>query len=175
MRPHLWIIAGPNGSGKTTLTRRFISGKLPVVNPDDIAAALNPGHPEAPEIAIRAGREALSMQRRLLASRQSFALETTFSGNRELAVMREAKAAGYAVNLIFVSAGTAELSIFRIKTRTASGGHHVPDDDVRRRYPRSYANLEAGLVLADYAWILDNSGRHFSLSAFPSGVRRSGP
>ncbi|MEK9499123.1 hypothetical protein V2H77_22210 [Photorhabdus sp. P32] len=36
-RPQLWVIAGPNGAGKSTLVRRHLTGKLPVVNPDDIA------------------------------------------------------------------------------------------------------------------------------------------
>ncbi|EYU14783.1 hypothetical protein [Photorhabdus aegyptia] len=35
-RPQLWVIAGPNGAGKSTLVRHYLTGKLSVVNPDDI-------------------------------------------------------------------------------------------------------------------------------------------
>ncbi|ETF02177.1 zeta toxin family protein [Advenella kashmirensis W13003] len=44
--PKLWVVAGPNGAGKTTLTRRHLTGHLPVVNPDDIAAEIDLGHSE---------------------------------------------------------------------------------------------------------------------------------
>jgi|GEM_PF-3753757 Uncharacterized protein conserved in bacteria len=37
----LWIIAGPNGSGKTTLTQRHLAGRLPVLNPDEIALEID--------------------------------------------------------------------------------------------------------------------------------------
>ena len=39
--PQLWVVAGPNGAGKSTLTRRYLAGRLPIVNPDDIAQALD--------------------------------------------------------------------------------------------------------------------------------------
>ena len=39
--PKLWAVAGPNGAGKTTLTRHHLTGHLPVVNPDDIAAEID--------------------------------------------------------------------------------------------------------------------------------------
>ena len=77
----LWIIAGPNGSGKTTLTERYIEGKIPVINPDNIARNLNPANPTDPATTLRAGREALMQQRQSLEQGKSFALETTFSGN----------------------------------------------------------------------------------------------
>lgn len=77
--PHqLWIIAGPNGSGKTTLTRRHLMGRLPVINPDDIAKALNPANPEAPATAFQSGRQAVSLQKKFIAERRTFAVETTF-------------------------------------------------------------------------------------------------
>ncbi|CAA7619274.1 AAA family ATPase [Magnetospirillum sp. UT-4] len=161
----LWIVAGPNGSGKTTLTRKHLASRLPVVNPDDNARELAGVATVAADTAIRAGRQALTRQRQLIAARQSFALETTFSGNRELALMRDAKAAGYKVNLVFVCTDTPELSIGRIMVRVADGGHHVPAADVRRRYQRSLANLPAGMALADRTWLLDNTRSRMRLVA----------
>ena len=38
--PQLWTIAGPNGAGKTTLVSRRVTRRVPVVNPDTIAAEL---------------------------------------------------------------------------------------------------------------------------------------
>jgi predicted ABC-type ATPase len=40
-KPQLWIIAGPNGAGKTTLTQAYFVQRIPVVNPDEIAAKQN--------------------------------------------------------------------------------------------------------------------------------------
>lgn len=153
----IWIIAGPNGSGKTTLTRRHLDGKLPVINPDEIAKGLNPSNPEEPRTAMQAGRQALALQKQYVAEQRTFALETTFAGNREVALMKAAKAAGYKVNLVFICTDTPQISMGRIVSRVADGGHRVPGADVERRYRRSLANLPAGLAAADRAWLLDNS------------------
>lgn len=161
----IWIIAGPNGSGKTTLTRRHLAGKLPVVNPDEIARIINPTHPEALGTAMRAGRDALTQRRQLIADRRSFAVETTFSGNQELALMKDAKAAGYKVNLIFICTDSPLLSMGRIALRIKDGGHRVSGPDIERRYRRSLANLPQGLALADRAWLLDNSRTRMRLVA----------
>ena len=155
----LWIMAGPNGSGKTTFARRHLVGRLPIVNPDEIARELNPARPFTPENAIKAGRLALEQQERLLAEHRSFALETTFSGNRELAFMRAAKAEGYKVNLIFICTGSPLISTGRIALRTEDGEHFVPREDVERRYHRSLGNLAEGVALADRAWLIDNTGK----------------
>jgi len=37
------------------------------------------------------------------------------------------------------------------------GGHDVPEEDQRRRYPRTLANMKRLLPLADLAVIFDNS------------------
>lgn len=142
--PQLWIVAGPNGAGKTTVADRWLSPRIPVVSPDTFAAenGLSP---------IQAGRAAVAEQERLLAARESFALDTTLSGNRELALMTRAVDAGYKVNLIFVCVENLALCQARILERTDSGGHAVPPKDVARRYGRSLANLPSACVLASGA------------------------
>lgn len=161
--PQLWIVAGPNGSGKTSLTRKHLLGKLPIVNPDEIAAQLS-GPNRSPQ-RMQAGRQALAIQHQHLDQRDTFALETTFSGIRELALVQKAKAAGYKVNLVFLCTNSPMTSMARIAQRVRDGGHFVPDDDVARRYQRSLANLAAGVSLADRAWLLDNTGERMRLVA----------
>lgn len=40
-RPNLWVFAGPNGAGKSTLVHEHKAKEhMPIVNPDDIAAAV---------------------------------------------------------------------------------------------------------------------------------------
>ena len=93
----------------------------------------------------------------LLASRQSFLVETTLSGNTYLKMMARAKAAGYLVVLLYVGTEDVEINLQRVRQRVRKGGHDVPEEDQRRRYPRSLANLERALKLADEAILFDNS------------------
>lgn len=165
MRPQVWIVAGPNGSGKTTFTRRHLIGRLSVVNPDEIAREIDPSRPETPEVALRAGREAIARRRQLVAAKASFAIETTFSGNSELAFMRAAKASGYKVNLIFVATASPLVSAGRVAGRVEDGGHFVSRRDIERRYYRSLENLAEGVALADRAWLIDNSSKRPRLVA----------
>jgi predicted ABC-type ATPase len=44
-RLDLWVFGGPNGAGKSTLARRLLAGKIPIVNPDDLAAEIDLEHP----------------------------------------------------------------------------------------------------------------------------------
>jgi predicted ABC-type ATPase len=152
----LWIVAGPNGAGKTTLADRWLAHRIPVVSPDAIASSQGVS-------PIQAGRAAVLEQERLLAAGASFALDTTFSGNRELVLMKRAAEAGYKVNLVFVCVESLAFCYTRIHERVDSGGHAVPAEDVARRFGRSLANLSAAFVLADRVMVADNTGRNLRL------------
>ncbi len=53
---------------------------------------------------------------------------------------------------------SAELAIARIKQRVQEGGHHVPADDVRRRFKRGINNFfNLYEPLADSWMLFDNS------------------
>ena len=148
--PQLWIVAGPNGAGKTTIAERWLASRIPVISPDNLAAI----HGLSP---MQAGRAAVREQERLLASGVSFAVDTTFSGKRELDLMRRARTAGFKVNLIFICVTSAALCQVRIEERVSSGGHSVPARDVARRFERSLNNLTVALSIAERTFILDNT------------------
>ena len=63
------------------------------------------------------------------------------------------------VRLIYLCLSSPERSIRRVRERAAQGGHDVPDEDIRRRYARSVANLSTAIRLADEAVMYDNSGK----------------
>ncbi len=84
-------------------------------------------------------------------------VETTLSGNTYLKMMSRAKAAGYRVQLLYVGTENVDINLQRVRQRVRKGGHDVPEEDQRRRYPRSLANLERALALADEAILFDNS------------------
>lgn len=155
--PHVWIVAGPNGAGKSTLVAQHLAGRMPIINPDDIAAAL-PRRPGGTLDELLAGREALRERERMLGSGHSFAIETTMSGNNPTRFMREASGRGYALTLVYVGIASAALSLQRVRDRVAAGGHDVPIDAVMRRYPDTMGKLATALGLVNRAYIVDNSG-----------------
>ena len=73
-------------------------------------------------------------------------------------MIRSARQRGFEVHLIYVSLDSPERNIQRVKERVAAGGHHVPDEDVRRRYERSLANLAEACRISSEATVYDNSG-----------------
>ena len=153
------MVAGPNGSGKSTLTASIVfEGNANLIDPDAIASRLNPRLPA--RSAVPAAREAILRCKTLLDNRASFVVETTLAGHGAMGLMRRAQKAGYQVNMVYVSLGTPELHIERVRLRVARGGHDIPDSDIRRRYWRSLLRAPEGLKLADEATVLDNSGLH---------------
>ena len=153
------IIAGPNGAGKTTFTNEFLSGdqsRLPFVNADIIAAALNPTNPEAE--AFRAGRLMLQRIQELADRGESFAFETTLSGRGFARAIPGWQSLGYRVELYFLSLASPEAAIARVERRVRQGGHHVPDDVVRRRFYGGLANFHQMYKdLVNHWSLIDNS------------------
>lgn len=157
--PVMTVVAGPNGSGKSTLTRiaREAFQDSPVLDPDAIAKKLAETYAEGGS-AIDAGREVLKRAHELVVLQQSFVVETTLSGNTYLHMMREAKALGYLTVLLFVGTSNVEINLQRVAQRVQDGGHDVPEEDQRRRFPRSMNNFRRAYELADEVIVFDNSG-----------------
>ena len=126
-----------------------------MIDPDAEARKIRPEEPEL--AAVAAGKQAIKLARNYVNNNQSFAVETTLSGNTYLKMMRDAKRKGWQVNLIYIGIDNVEVDIDRVAQRVASGGHDVPIEDIRRRYKRSLENLPIALQLVDNASIYDNS------------------
>ena len=155
-RKQLWVLAGGNGAGKSTFYRLFLEPRgLAMVNADDIARALRPDAPEAASYDAAADAELL--RERLLESGASFCFETVFSHPSKIDFVARAKALGYRVIIAFFRLDDAALNLARISQRVAAGGHDVPEEKVRARLPRAFANIRAALPLADDAIVIDNS------------------
>ena len=148
--PVIYAIGGPNGAGKTTFAREFLPavGIEPFLNADSLAAGLSPLRPEA--MAIPAARLLLERWRALVAARTSFAFESTFSGRTYAPMLRAARAAGYTVNVCYLWLPSDRASLMRVRSRVREGGHHVPPEDIQRRYLPSVRNFfELYLPLSD--------------------------
>jgi predicted ABC-type ATPase len=156
--PSFTLVAGPNGSGKTTLTRygRESFQQLAVLDPDAIQQGLV-ATSEGSASAIHAGRAVLRLAEEFLEKGESFVLETTLSGNTHLRMAKHAQAAGYVFVFIFVGTESVEINLDRVRQRVVKGGHDVPEEDQRRRYSRSMANMRIAFGFADRALLFDNS------------------
>lgn len=159
-RKQVTIIAGPNGAGKTTFALAYLpcEANCPVfVNADLIAAGISPFGPEA--AAIRAGRVMLGEFRHYVRNGRSFAFETTLSGRSLVRMIRQWRAEGYFVKLIFLSLRTPEEAIRRVAKRVSQGGHDVPESVIRRRFHKGLANYRCLYRKCVDHWShFDNSG-----------------
>jgi predicted ABC-type ATPase len=138
--PRLTIIAGANGCGKSTLTSRssFIY-KTPLLDPDAINKAFQPSIPGAS--AVAAARQVLISAERHIKKGESFAVETTLAGMHYLQRMVDARNRSFEVVLVYIGTENVEINLARIRDRVLTGGHDVPESDVRRRYQRSFKSL----------------------------------
>ena len=160
--PVLIFLAGPNGSGKSTFFDEVLAPLgLPYVNADRIAVALRAADPSASagEIDRRAFSAAEGLRAAFVQARVSFCTETVFSDRvgAKLAFLKEARALGFVVFLVFIGLGSPALSVARVMQRVAQGGHDVPDAKLHARFPRVLANLRAALPVVDEAFLFDNS------------------
>jgi predicted ABC-type ATPase len=112
------------------------------------------------KLKIAAGKMVFTKIDSLVSQGRSFAIETTLSGQYLVRFIKNLKEKGYVITLIYVFLDNPELAIDRIKVRVRTGGHFVPDQDVRRRfYPgkKNFWNIYKDL--ADY-WEIYYNGEH---------------
>lgn len=161
--PRAIVFAGPNGSGKSTLIGGFQAAqKLPdlYINADDIARTEFGNISDLRERNLQAARTAESRRRDALASGASFAFETVMSTPGRVALLDEARARGYQVELAFVATRDPHINIARVAARVAQNGHDVDPLKIIERYQRTLALLPSALDLSDYAYVFDNSNHN---------------
>ncbi len=120
----------------------------------------------ADEIALDLGADAYTaaaiadaMRRSLVVDRKSFVFETVFSDpvGDKIEFLKSAETAGYTVVLFFIGTKGAEVSEERVAMRVLKGGHDVPSDKLRERYPRVMQNLRRALAELANVRVFDNS------------------
>lgn len=152
-RPLLIAIAGPNGAGKSTFYQSHLAAAyLSFVNADHIAHEMGIGSYAAANVAAE-------LRRRYIEERRSFVFETVFSDpvGDKLAFLKRSEAAGYTVILVFLGIPSPTVSEERVGIRILGGGHDVPLDKLRSRFPRTMANLAAALRTVQNVFVYDNS------------------
>ena len=163
----LYVIAGCNGAGKTTASYTILPEILDCrefVNADEIAKGLSPFQPE--KAGIEAGRMMLNRIKKLLESGESFAFETTLSTRSYVKFLERARQHHYQITCLFFLLDSEELAISRVETRVKEGGHHIPEEVIRRRYKsglRNFFNLF--LPKVDNWLFVNNSGDTYEIIA----------
>jgi predicted ABC-type ATPase len=151
--PNLFILAGPNGAGKSTSAPELLSGVRKVaefVNADLIQK-------DAGVSEIEAGRITLGRLNALAEAGKDMAFETTLASHLLLPRIRRMQAAGYRFHLYFFWLPSADMAVQRVALRVASGGHHIPEDVIRRRYERGLDNFFNYFSVAADTWVLMNN------------------
>ncbi|MCE1184674.1 MAG: AAA family ATPase [Zoogloea sp.] len=169
LQKQLIVVGGPNGSGKSTFADEYVRlFRLPYLGADTIAAELRPDDPHAAR--VHAGKLFVRRLREALLAGESVVLESTLSGKGMDKHLLHARALGYQISLIFVTLDSPSLSIARIRERVANGGHHVPDEDVIRRFGRARHHFwQTFRYLADDWQLFSNTGEGFRLVAIGQG------
>jgi len=142
--PTIWVIAGPNGGGKSSIVGEMIrESGADYFNPDELTRKLmdrNPGLAldDANTLAWEAGKQQLE---NAIATRQSFAFETTLGGRTISRLLHRAAARGMVLKIWYIALDSADHHVARVKARVARGGQAIPPQRVRERYDQSRANL----------------------------------
>ena len=155
--PLLHLVAGPNGAGKSTFYARHIAPSFnsPWINADDIAQVMFGA--EASARSLEAAALAATTRTALITQRASFATETVFSHPSKLALIEEARDAGYYVALHVILLATPELSAARVDYRIQHQGHRVPVERIAPRFHRNLPLLRHAVTRAHVADVYDNS------------------
>lgn len=165
--PKLYIISGCNGSGKTTASYTLLPDLLncrEFVNSDEFAKSFSPFDPGA--ASVTASRYMLMKINYLLERKADFAIETTLATRSLLQIVRQAQLQNYETTVLYFWLNSPELAIERVRDRVESGGHHIPDAVIRRRYVMGLQYLFDVYIPVIDRWILaDNSKPPFSVVA----------
>lgn len=165
-KPICTIIAGPNGAGKTTFALDYlpnVANCSRFINADLIAAGLSPLAPERELVA--ASRIFLREIEEAIQRHEDFAFETTLAGRTYLKLIRQLKADGWQVELVYLALPSMEMSKLRVAERVAHGGHNIPVKDIERRFARSLQNL-----LNEFSYAVDACSCFMNIASKPEPV-----
>jgi predicted ABC-type ATPase len=150
------LIAGPNGSGKSTCAKFLLPEDIHFINADRIAQEIS-GIPST-SADLRAGRLLLERLSELEDNFADFALETTLATIKLAPRIERLRRSGYEMHLVFLWLPSDELAVRRVLARVHAGGHHVPEETVRRRFANGLKNFFRIYRYIVHTWrIYDNS------------------
>jgi predicted ABC-type ATPase len=167
-RPVLYVIAGVNGAGKSSIGGHLLERNgLSWFNPDTFARELRTATECDQETAnARAWHEGMRRLDEAMAKGLNHAFETTLGGKSVTAKILEATKT-HDVLIWFCGLASPELHIARVEARVAAGGHPIPEEKIRERYPQAQLNLIKLMPHVAYIKVYDNSAEASADGAVP--------
>jgi predicted ABC-type ATPase len=170
-RPVLYVLAGVNGAGKSSIGGYLLErAGLNWFNPDTFARelAIESGCNQKTANAL-AWTEGMRRLDGAIAAGHSHAFETTLGGNT---VARKILAATqtHDVMIWFCGLASPEQHLARVRARVAVGGHNIPEEKIRERYPLAQLNLITLMPRLAHLQIHDNSANAAPGEAIPDPV-----
>jgi len=80
---------------------------------------------------------------RLAKQRTDFSFESTLSGLGYVRRLKNMRAAGYHIEIIYLRLRSPRLALRRVAARVRQGGHDVSKADLLRRFTRNLKNFES--------------------------------
>jgi predicted ABC-type ATPase len=157
-RPVLYVLAGVNGAGKSSIGGHLLERDgLTWFNPDTFARELRAATGCDQETAnAHAWQEGMRRFDEAIAKGLNYAFETTLGGKTVAARILEATKT-HDVLIWFYGLSSPELHIARVRARVAAGGHPIPEEKIRERYPLAQLNLIKLMPHVSYIQVYDNS------------------
>ena len=79
---------------------------------------------------------------------------------------KKAQEEGYLVTVLYFWLNSPELAVERVRIRVKEGGHHIPEETIRRRYDLGISNMfNLYIPITDYWMFIDNSETPFGILA----------
>lgn len=154
------MLAGTNGAGKSSIAGAMLreSGG-DYFNPDEVAKELRArdstlDQVEANALAWRLG---VALLEHAIREKLDYFFETTLGGTTVTENLELAIRAGHRVRVWYAGLESPEAHLARVAARVRSGGHDIPEADVRRRFDRSRLNLITLLPGLAELKVYDNS------------------
>jgi predicted ABC-type ATPase len=170
-QPVLYVLAGVNGAGKSSIGGHLLQRDgLTWFNPDTFARALRAATGCDQETAnANAWQESMHRLEEAIAKGMNHAFETTLGGKSVTAQILQATKT-HSVLIWFCGLTSPELHIARVEARVAAGGHPIPEEKIRERYPLAQMNLIKLMPHVAYIKVYDNSAEAAADGTVPDPI-----
>jgi len=167
-RPVLYVLAGVNGAGKSSIGGHLLERDgLTWFNPDAFARELKAATGCDQDAAnAQAWQEGIRRLDDAIARGLNYAFETTLGGKTVASKLLEATKS-HDLLIWFCGLSSPQLHIARVKARVAAGGHPIPEEKIRERYPLAQLNLINLMPHASYIQVYDNSAEAATYGTVP--------
>ncbi|RKI35634.1 hypothetical protein D7Y27_30950 [Corallococcus sp. AB004] len=183
--PWFMLVGGINGAGKSTFSqspetlRRLVelsdADSIQIINPDTVTRALmaEDASLTQPEANRRAADQCEQDVRTLIEKRRAhFVIETVLASDKYRSIVQRALELEWNILFAYVALPSVEAALDRVRIRVANGGHDVPEEKVRKRWPVSLQNLAWFWRSANACVLMLNGDKPVLLASKQQGTTR---